>query len=49
MKKGKLIFDSVSGCWRRLLPEIDGKDLLIASGLLIVIAVVLMIVYWRMV
>lgn len=45
MKKGRLIFDSHTGCWRREQAIASGREYLIAAAVMLVIAVILIVVW----
>jgi hypothetical protein len=46
MKKPRIAFDYRTMSWKRLPAEATGKDLLIAAGMLFIVAIVISIVSW---
>lgn len=49
MKKGRLIFDSQTGCWRREPAQASGREYLIAAAVMLAIAASLIVVWSKLI
>ena len=47
MKKGRIIFDSISGCWRRERSKLEMSDFFLIGVVLCFIACVLVLVWGK--
>lgn len=49
MKRGRLIFDTQTGSWRREPAQATGREFLIAAAVMLAIAAILIVVWSKMI